>query len=76
MPRREVLTSIGSGVSGAIERTAMAETLAELSARVDELERVIADMAARLERLEAATAKRAHKDRREGDAYQIGALIG
>ena len=54
----------------------MAETLAELSAHVDELERVIADMAARLERLEAATAKRAHKDRREGDAYQIGALIG
>ena len=55
-----------------------AETsLAEFLARVAKLETEIEDMAARLQRLEAAAAKRAHKDRREGEAqYEIASLIG
>jgi hypothetical protein len=55
-----------------------ASEVAELTARIVELESEIKAMAARLDRLdETASAKRAHKDRREGGAeYQIGALIG
>ena len=45
-----------------------ASEVAELIARVAKLEAEIKDMAARLDRLEAASANRAHKDRREGDA--------
>ena len=60
-------------MGGVIER---GDAVTELIARVAKLETEIADMTARLERLEAA-AKRARKDRREGEAeYQIGALIG
>jgi hypothetical protein len=51
-----------------------ASDAAELIARIASLEAKVAELQERLDRLEA---KRAHKDRREGEAeYQIGALIG
>ena len=69
--------SIGSGVSGVIERTAMAETLAELSARVDELERVILERVRKAKRNEIKAAVKARQDQREDEGgYEITSLIG
>ena len=55
----------------------MAETLAELSARVDELERVILELVRNAKRNEIKATVKARKDRREAEAeYEITSLIG
>ena len=55
----------------------MAETLAELSARVDELERVILELVRNAKRNEIKAAVKARKDQREDEGeYEVSSLIG